>query len=187
MISISRHWSDSILCSHTGEEKYCDELYQHILSDIPFGQNSKPQEQLLNEFYDQEQGFDKYKRLATEHIDMYLQEVYEIDDLPYHVKTFLVTNGIYSHTPFHNHRGAFLSGVFYVHVDDQGGDLILHDPRFNAVRSTPLELSHHFDPIKLTPQTGDIVIFPSYVYHETEICFSDQPRVLIPFDVYIGK
>ena len=185
MISLS--WSNPILYTSVDHVSYADELYEYILCNIPLSQTTVPEEVLLSEFYCHEQLFDRLKRLMISNINRMIEEGYGVERFDFHVKIFIIKNGRFTHTPFHNHRGAFISGVFYVRVDDKSGDLILHDPRFNAVRSTPLQLSEHFAPVRITPKSGDIILFPSSLYHETDICFSDEARVLIPFDVYIGK
>lgn len=183
---IIQHWKNPILHSNINDEEYLKALNEYIYCNVPLNRDTIPQEVLFSEFYYHEQLFDKFKGIVCDKIDWMLEEGYKVDKFDYHVKTFIIKNGRFTHTSFHNHRGAFLSGVFYVNVDDNSGDLVLHDPRFNAVRSTPLQLSEHFAPVKITPTNGDVILFPSSIYHETDICFSNVPRILIPFDVYIG-
>jgi len=186
---ITEHWTNHILRKNVNDDEYVNKLREHIMCTIPFGRGgyNNPKEYLLREFHKDEPEFDQFKQYITESINEYIKQVYLLDDLQYHVKTFLLTNGIYTRTSFHNHRGAFISGVFYINVDENSGDLIFHDPRFNAIRSTPLECSEAFAPVTILPKNGDIVIFPSFVYHETNISFSDSTRILIPFDVYIAS
>lgn len=185
---ITEHWTNHILHTNINDGEYINQLHDHISCTIPFGCGYRsPEEYLLHEFYKDDPEFDLFKQYIKENIDEYIKQVYHLDNLPYHIRAFLLTNGIYTKTSFHNHRGAFLSGVFYVNVDEYSGDLIFHDPRFNAVRSTPLECAKAFEPIIVQPKNGDVVVFPSFVYHETNISFSDVPRILIPFDVYISS
>lgn len=85
--------------------------------------------------------------------------------------------------PYHNHESV-LTGVLYLTVP--GAEVHFHDPRGNASRNYPREFDDigFFDTLKLLPKTGDIVIFPSYLFHSVMTNFSKYPRVVIPFDVF---
>jgi len=182
---ITEHWTNHILRNNIDDDEYVSILCENILCTDPLDHHATPTEKLIDEFYEDRPIFDRLKRYMYENINEYINKVYDLTDLDYHVRTFLVTNNIHTRTNFHNHKCAFLSGVFYINVDENSGELLFHDPRFNAVRSTPIECSKAFAPVIMSPKNGDIVIFPSFVYHETNISFSNIPRILIPFDVYI--
>ena len=56
-----------------------------------------------------------------------------------------------------------ISGVFYVYCES--GLLTLHDPRLNAQRGYPNELQKYFEPKKIAPKTGDIILCHGYNQH----------------------
>ena len=84
----------------------------------------------------------------------------------------------------HQHSGAVISGVFYVNVPH--GNLRLLDPRLNAQRGYPSKFQNYFKPIELVPEQGDVILFPSFVWHEVT-SFQTQQRVILPFDVYVDN
>jgi hypothetical protein len=83
----------------------------------------------------------------------------------------------------HNHSCSSLSGVFYLLFEEKqfGGELILQDPRFNANRSYQPNFKKWFEDLSIMPTTGDIIIFPSYLYHYTSI-FTGRLRLALAVD-----
>lgn len=88
--------------------------------------------------------------------------------------------------PTHNHSGASLSAVFYLLSEetDKGGELEIMDPRTNANRGYDENFKKLFDKKTLLPSTGDIVIFPSFLYHYT-LPFTGSMRLAMPVDLYL--
>lgn len=97
----------------------------------------------------------------------------------------------------HIHPGAFLSGVYYVSADsqlDQGDFFFLRD--FSWITNH----GHYFDDLKgkecpayleqhvrLSPQTGTLLLFPSYLPHYVGANQSDTDRVSISFNIVLEK
>lgn len=94
-------------------------------------------------------------------------------------------SGLYN-LSYHNHSGASLSSVFYICCEekDKGGEIVFHDPRSNANRGYDQMFKSLFAPIEHTPMTGDIIVFPSYLYHHVNTYFS-KLRIAIPVDMFI--
>ena len=90
----------------------------------------------------------------------------------------------------HNHSGSPFISVFYIYADDEkdvGGELILNDPRTNANRGYSEDFQKIFQSIKHKPITGDVLVFPGYVYHAVNP-FMSNLRVAIPVDLFLdGK
>ena len=85
----------------------------------------------------------------------------------------------------HNHSGASVSAVFYLLcVEDNGGDLILMDPRSNANRGYKPDFQRLFENKHYSPQSGQYIMFPSYVYHHT-VSFSGKLRLAMPVDLFL--
>ena len=82
----------------------------------------------------------------------------------------------------HNHANSVVSFVFYFQAEE-GGDLILHDPRTNANRGYRAEFQEAFGlkDIEWTPKSGDIVMFPSFLYHSVLKNRGTKNRIAVAF------
>ncbi len=118
--------------------------------------------------------------------DRYLKEVYNIE-LKNYPHSFLrgwvagYANGYFMVN--HNHSGSHLSAVFYLlaEEDNSGGEIIFEDPRVNANRGYPTEMLTHFKALSHQPKTGDLVVFPSFLYHCVSP-YNNKYRLAVPVD-----
>ena len=87
----------------------------------------------------------------------------------------------------HNHRSSIVSAVFYPLVDPvDPGSIVFIDPRTNANRGyNGKQFQQHFADLVHKPTTGDLLIFPSYVWHY--VYPTSSPRIVIPFDLFVGQ
>ncbi len=81
----------------------------------------------------------------------------------------------------HVHPMGWISSAFYVSLppiadDDRKGWLQFGEP---GLPTRPTLGAEHF----VRPQPGQLVLFPSYVWHSTVPFSSDQPRLSIAFDI----
>ena len=109
----------------------------------------------------------------------------DLENFDYHLKSWLTGSmGGYS-MDLHNHSGAPFVSVIYLLAEeqDQGGQLVMQDPRTNANRGFATELQYLFSPIEHTPQSGDVLIFPGYVYHSVRQ-FNSTLRLAVPVDIF---
>ncbi len=69
----------------------------------------------------------------------------------------------------HAHPGNFWSAVFYVEVDGEGGEFVLHDPRMPglAMHAPKLKLKGHApeQAAKIVPKPGTLLMFPAWLNH----------------------
>ena len=88
----------------------------------------------------------------------------------------------------HNHPNAFLSSAYYVKYPEKSGNIKFYDPREQKNIRYPKikkfgELSA--PTIELTPKEGDLLIFPSYLYHSVAKNLSEEDRIIVSFNVDI--
>jgi hypothetical protein len=88
----------------------------------------------------------------------------------------------------HFHHLAMMVGVYYVSVEDNQGDILLHDPR-GAVRWRDNQVvndtykkgrTYH----RITPHTGMLLLFPNYLVHSVETNLTNKPRISIAIEIY---
>jgi hypothetical protein len=86
----------------------------------------------------------------------------------------------------HNHRGSQLSAVFYLMCNSQknGGEIVFTDPRQNSNRGYDPAFQEWFEPLRIIPENGDIVVFPSYLYHYVET-YTSSIRLAMPVDLFL--
>jgi hypothetical protein len=104
----------------------------------------------------------------------------------YRLKGWITGGGDNYSMVYHNHSGAHLSAVFYLIAEEKnfGGDIVFSDPRHNANRGYDREIRQSFNNVSITPQSGDILVFPSYLYHFVNPYFSSL-RVAVPVDLFL--
>ena len=85
----------------------------------------------------------------------------------------------------HNHRGAILSGVFYIDVPDEnmGNINFFRDDDINYYLP-PLEKYNNFTGEKATytPKSGRVLIFPSWLRHSVDGSKSEKQRISMSFN-----
>lgn len=93
---------------------------------------------------------------------------------------------------FHYHSGCVWSAVYYVadgydgSADASGGELVLLDPRAPAATMTAPDLRYrrpdgqvYASEMKMRPQTGRIIMFPSWLMHSVQPYEGDGRRISI--------
>jgi len=84
-------------------------------------------------------------------------------------------------TSEHNHRGANFSLAYYLHVPENGGNIMFRDPmeyhwgNANGTQDRGVDEIWYPAPVK----TGDLVLFPGWLYHKTEKNNSLHPRYVL--------
>ncbi len=90
----------------------------------------------------------------------------------------------------HNHPNNFLSGVYYVQVQ-QGADTInFHDPRSQTaiVRPPVTELTaYNTDQVVVQVEEGTFLVFPSWLMHSVDPNRSDRLRISASFNAMFSR
>jgi uncharacterized protein (TIGR02466 family) len=84
---------------------------------------------------------------------------------------------------YHTHNGAHLSSVFYLVMEGRGGEIEFYDPRHFAARGYDMNWRKLFDSITFKPIAGDVVIFPSYLYHSVSTAHGF--KISVPVDLFL--
>lgn len=100
------------------------------------------------------------------------------------------------YTGYHNHPMASWSGVYCVTPGDnpdneqQNGTLKIFDPRGGSntyldAGNARLRREFAFGNIPITFEAGDLILFPSYLYHEVAPFWGRDVRITIAFNAWI--
>ncbi len=88
----------------------------------------------------------------------------------------------------HTH-GEVFSGVFYLKVPPESGKLVLINPGMNTLWSgcSLIKEKNQFtgESIKIEPEEGSFLLFPSYLPHSVETNNHDDERISISFNVMV--
>ena len=90
----------------------------------------------------------------------------------------------------HHHSNSDISAAYYVEAHDNCGDIVVYDPRPARVYKHPISiepknLNATVNSIK--PESGLLVLFPSYLEHSVNPNMSDKKRIVISFNLSLEK
>jgi len=134
-------------------------------------------------------GLESLKEECQMHLDTYYRQVTCADDT---TKIHLTDSWINfarkgdQHT-MHTHVNSVLSGVFYLQVNDSVPAITFHKPEPFLLFDVGVtqQTVHNSPQWRLDVANGDIIIFPSNVWHSVEANPSDQPRVSLAFNSFV--
>jgi uncharacterized protein (TIGR02466 family) len=86
----------------------------------------------------------------------------------------------------HSHRNNYLSGAYYVQVQDGADTINFYDPKPQAgvmrpAATQPNEFNTEVAMVRVT--TGSLILFPAWLQHSVEINRSSRPRLSISFNL----
>ena len=87
----------------------------------------------------------------------------------------------------HRHEFSSVSGAFYIKAVSKTCSLTLHNPLQPYMMMHPKEQQGKYNSTTLSIDAvpGKLIIFPSWLEHETEINTSDQTRLVISFNASV--
>jgi len=123
------------------------------------------------------------QKIFIDEAELYLKEVSNKKiDLELIKSWTTCTNKFGFNTP-HCHADNTVIGVYYIKTFDKCGDLLLHDPRgshsfvpkyeIDATGTSVSDRAYY----RITPKTGDLILFPAYIVHSVEPNMSDETRI----------
>jgi uncharacterized protein (TIGR02466 family) len=99
-----------------------------------------------------------------------------------------MVNGKNTFNTKHNHPNSYFSAVYYIKINKDSGHIKFFDPKevktmyFKAVGKLN-EFSTNI--LKIKPEEGKLLLFPSYLHHSVEENLSDEDRIAISFNLDI--
>ena len=86
----------------------------------------------------------------------------------------------------HHHGNSDLSAAYYVCADEDSGDIVFYDPRQSFMFSHPdaVKVNDLNAQVKsISPKSGRLVLFPSYLEHSVNPNNSSKKRIVISFNI----
>ena len=92
----------------------------------------------------------------------------------------------------HYHPGSSLSGVFWINVPKDSGNIVFRNPNTFIERSTIRAYTDHLvaslnkdEIFYIEPQEGYMVLFPSHIQHMVKENMSNKDRISVSFNIHI--
>ena len=104
------------------------------------------------------------------------------------VAMWAIINKKNSFNVMHNHQNCYFSSTYYVKKPKSSGDITFFDPKeAKTYRFPKIEKYTEYSAgaVTIKPEEGDLLIFPSYLYHSVGENLSEDDRVAISFNVDI--
>lgn len=107
------------------------------------------------------------------------------------ITSWLQFNQPQSYFVRHDHYGALISGVLYLEVPENSGDIIFHNPIearrvsntfFERVKAE--ENEYNYSHVKYTPVVGEMLIFESWLQHTVAQNLSTENRISVSFNIW---
>ena len=183
---INHLWPTPVFKGKMSNQKLIDDVSNHIL--VKYGQANKVSSNILSENLFNDSYFDQFKNeiVLPSFYEYYKTEFNKELNSNFFLRAWVTGYGLSYAMPNHNHSGSHLSAVFYLISEDRdnGGRIVLSDPRFNANRGYKNDFSKWFQSEKYLPSSGDFLIFPSFLYHNVET-FYGKLRLAMPVDLIL--
>ena len=103
-------------------------------------------------------------------------------------------NGKNAYNKLHDHATSDLAGVLWIKSPKNSGRLELHSPThfagYSIVESYTKDFNKryfHHHTCTFEPQEGQMLIFPSYLYHGVEENESDEDRISVSFNLRLNN
>jgi len=185
-MTIQHLWATPVYRKNINDPELVNRLINEILCDPDATSNNACllSSQKVSKLIEENDGlFSEVVKHLSKATDDFFKEVFGVTNVKYIIESFYLTHKQGGNVKYHNHPGSSLTGILYLNVPS--GDLVLVDPRTNANRGIMREIINtgHFSPVVLTPEAGEIIMFPSYVHHYAFPNVYQEPRIVLPFDV----
>ena len=136
-----------------------------------------------------EKDFKEIKEYIEKNIKSYVEEII----VPKENLDFYITQSWLNYTEpkkfhhAHNHQNSIISGVFYFNANKSWDRIYLFDSNnYQQIKIIPKEYNYYnSDSWWIPVETGDLVLFPSYLNHMVETKEGNNTRVSLAFNVFV--
>ena len=129
------------------------------------------------------------KEIQKNILDVFQKYGWKTENVPITIQEmWAIINKNDNFNVLHSHPNCYLSAAYYVRKPKNSGDITFFDPKeAKTYRFPKIEKYNEYsaETITIKPEEGDLVIFPSYLYHAVGENLSDENRVVISFNVDI--
>lgn len=138
--------------------------------------------------------FAHVKDIAMREVEFYAREVLVVNK---RIEFYITNSWINRHgrgqsAGPHVHHNSLISGVLYLKVPENSGDIVFHRNALSLIPFPPA-LDLDIDKFNLynceswahRPKTNDICLFPSVVMHSVDPSESDEERWSLAFNVFV--
>jgi uncharacterized protein (TIGR02466 family) len=130
--------------------------------------------------------FKGLKQLLQKELDIYAREVFKYSCDLYITHSWLNVNPNGTAHFSHTHVNSVFSGVFYIELPENSSGLTFFNDRKPMFHITPNEFnSFNSEFWTLDMKQGDVVLFPSEMYHEVATNKSTTERISLAFNSFI--
>ena len=183
LYSIPLLWEKSIFDLNKKENNFVSKIFYDKLKGSNGVKISKQKNILDNK------SLKRLKNFFNERADVYVQKVLQINQKVFMTNSWLANSNKNSSHHTHNHKGAFLSLVYYVQCNS--GKLIINEDRSAIQKGYDFDyevIKHNsFNTPRFTfeVKTGDLVIFPGHLSHCTEKNSDEKDRIIIGANYFL--
>ena len=130
------------------------------------------------------------KNTCIKYFSKYIKEVLMLND------NFVITNSWIIRCPkdskhhLHTHPNSIFSAVYYINADQKSSDMIFYyDTTYDTNHKFTYNINEHnqynSNKLKISPITGDFLIFPSYLEHNVTPNINDNERIILSFNSFL--
>ena len=134
-------------------------------------------------------------KLLLENIRPHLSKFYHLLDIPQELTLSNFWVNINHHRDYnkrHDHPRSLISGIFYVEVPNNSGDIIFINPTkyflySEALTNTQTKSPYNNSWVAISPTNNQLLLFPSYLEHEVAANQSKKDRISISFNFRVSN
>ncbi len=130
------------------------------------------------------------KKMIDDNFKLYVNDVHKIDtsDINFFIcRSWIVKHAWADFGQEHYHANSIFSGVLYLKVDDDSGQIVFHKQReFSKAFDFNIKDWNKYNCLSwsILPKVGDLLIFPSTLNHSITTSLSPNLRYVLSFNYF---
>jgi uncharacterized protein (TIGR02466 family) len=130
--------------------------------------------------------FKNLKNELQKHVNEYAKTIFKYNLDVYITQSWININPPGSHHSMHTHSNSVFSGVYYITVPAGANTISFHSPIKNMFFIEPEEWNSFNSPVwSIGVEEGQVILFPSSLYHEVTLNVTNQTRICIAFNTFL--